>query len=116
MRIDKHWDPVRANKVPRRIAERLRDVFCSCGYQDYAWVPVEPPAPGYMWAWKCPKDGGIMMELAKYGKEPDELPYVRGDWKERVCENFGHEPVVVKSRRHYRELLKQNNLHNQWEG
>ena len=120
MRIDKDWDPRKAyaRAHARRASEKLEGIECaSCGHGDHAWVPVEPPAPGMIWAWPCPKCHGILLRLSDEQSNgpdfhPEQLPYVRGDWQERMIFNLSHEPVLIRSRKHYEQVLKERGVMN----
>ena len=39
---------------------------------------------------------------------------VSPDWQPYMEENMGHEPVLVKSRQHYQQLLQERGLNNRY--
>lgn len=106
--IDRNWKqrPRCFNKA--RAKERTRWLTCSAGHRHIAWVPVQESDP----VRPCPECGAVAQSEPQPGA-PD-APFVQSDWRPRVLENLGHEPVRIESRQHYYRELKQRHLTNGW--
>ena len=82
-----------------------REVYRPCeGCGKRAWRP-----PGVV----CCNEACEKAAIERAGARPlHESFSVHGDWKPYVSENMGHEPVVIRSKAHWREVMKRNNIVN----
>lgn len=117
MKLDRNWNALRAYKQVHgvgKVVEKLKPISCSCGMSDFVWAPVEAPEPGHVWVWKCPECHGLIStsQVPRTG----ETINIRGDWEPFVCENMGHDPVLIRSRQHYKEELRARGLATKWTG
>jgi len=115
VKLDRNWNAVRAYKQVHgvgKVVEKLKPVTCTCGMSDFVWEPVEPPEPGQMWMWKCPDCHSLLSPNP--APRTEESVHVRGDWEPFLHPNMGHDPVLVKSRAHFKELCRLKGLSTKW--
>lgn len=108
------------SRAKLKVTEKLRYPKCgSCGEDVTFWLPPDPPEPDahgrpMVWAKRCEHCGAIVTALLEE-RRPEAEVHLLGEWAPFVAENFGHEPVVVQGRQHFRSLLREHGLRTEHE-
>lgn len=74
----------------------MRTLLRMCGCGKNSWVSEQRKT--------CPACKRKYTEIKK--KRSGERLQIMPDWKPYLSENLGHEPVWIRSRAHWREMLK----------